>query len=103
MRRPRSFWEARVAELARGRRIERVAEQHGVRIDRLRWWRWRLASDAQTESPRLVEVVTARPQPAAVADVALIRLLVGDALVELPPGTSPEFIGRLLSSLRATC
>lgn len=92
-----------MAELARGRRIERVAEQHGVRVERLRWWRWRLATEAQAAVPRLVEVVTARAAQADPADAGPLRLLVEAAVLELPPGTPPEFVGRLLRSLRAPC
>ena len=67
MRRPRSFWEARVAELARGRSVASVALQHGVLPGRLRWWRWRLGSVPPTAivPARMIEILPAPPVEAA--------------------------------------
>ena len=101
MRRPKSFWEARVAELAYGRSVESVAEQHGVMPDRLRWWRWRLgsASAIALAPTRMIEVLPMQaPVPAAG-----IRIVVGDAVVELPAGTPPEYVGRVIGAARSAC
>lgn len=101
MRRPRAFWQARVGEVASGRQIERVAAQHGVAVARLRWWRWRLATDAAVDAPRLVEVVLDSASQAL--QRAILRLLIDGVTLELPADTAPEFVARLLQSLRATC
>ena len=100
MRRPRSFWEARVAELARGRSVASVALQHGVMPDRLRWWRWRLGSAPATSivQARMIEIL---PAPAAVT--GSLRMLVGDVVLELPAGTSAEYVGRVLGATRVQC
>ena len=101
MRRPRSFWEARIAELARGRSVASVALQHGVLPGRLRWWRWRLGSAPPTAivPARMIEILPAPPVEA----VGGLRILVGDVVLELPAGTSPEYVGRVLGATRASC
>ena len=97
-RRPRAFWEARVAELARGRSLESMARRHGVTIGRLRWWRWRLGSEPSAQAaPRMVEVL---PSPATTAGAG-VRVVVGDVVLELPVGTPPEYVGRVLGAARA--
>ena len=103
MRRPRSFWEARVAELADGRSVERVARRHGLIPARLSWWRWRLGSESTTAlaRPRMIEIVPTRSM--AAADRAGVRILVGDIVVELPLATTPEDLGRIVGAIRATC
>ena len=101
MRRRRSFWEARVAELARGRSVESIAQRHGVTSARLRWWRWRLGT-APTTAPaptRMVEIVPARAMPAA----ASLRMYVAGVVLELPADTPPEYVGRVLCAARAAC
>ena len=101
MRHSRSFWEARVAELGQGRSVERVAREHGVTSARLRWWRWRLGSGPVSTAPRMVEVV--RPT-VAITDHGSLRILVGnDVVLELPAGTTPEYLGRVVAAVRATC
>ena len=107
MRRPRSFWEARVAELDGGRTVERVCQQHGLIPERLRWWRWRLASTPSMPAlaitvPRMLEVVP-RPSPLAVASWAGPRVLIGDLVLELPPSTPPTELARIIGALRTTC
>ena len=101
MRRPKSFWEARVAELARGRSVASVAQHHGVMPDRLRWWRWRLGSPPATAivPARMIEIV---PAPSRVTASGL-RVFVGDVVLELPAGTPPEYVGRVLGAIRAAC
>ena len=103
MRRTRSFWEARVAELETGRTVDRVCQQYGLIPERLRWWRWRLGSLPTTAlaPPRMLEIVPMR-SPAA-SDRAGVRILVGDVVLELPPATTPEDIGRIVGAIRATC
>ena len=101
MRRPRSFWEARVAELAKGRSVERVAHQHGVMPARLRWWRWRLGAGPTTAlaPTRMVEIVPASGVTAGEG----VRMLVGDVVLELPASMAPADIGRLVAAVRAPC
>ena len=101
MRRPRSFWEARVAELARGRSVASVALQHGVMPDRLRWWRWRLGA-AQATSIMQARMIEILPAPTA-AVTGSLRMLVGDVVLELPAGTSAEYVGRVLGATRVRC
>ena len=101
MRRPRSFWESRISELAQGRSVERVARQHGVTPARLRWWRWRLATSSTTAMvpTRMVEIL---PGPPAVT-VASIRILVGDVVIELPPTMMPVDVGRVARAICTPC
>ncbi len=101
MRRPRSFWEGLVAELAQGRSVERVARQHGVIPARLRWWRWRLATAPCTAivPTRMIEIL---PGPPAAA-VAGVRILVGDVVIELPAAMTPADIGRVARAACAPC
>jgi len=103
MRRPRSFWEARVAELADGCSVEQVARRHGLSPARLRWWRWRLGSASSTAraAPRLLEIVSMR-SPAA-SDRVGVRILLGDIVLELPPATTPADLGCIVAAIRATC
>jgi len=103
MRRPRSCWEARVAELTDGRSVEQVARRHGLIPARLTWWRWRIGSAATTAlmAPRMLEIVSPRSMTAS--DRAGVRIFVGDILLELPPATTPEDIGRIVGAIRATC
>lgn len=102
MRRPRSFWEARVAELARGRSVESIAERHGVTSAHLRWWRWRLGTAATTAlaPTRMVELVPARTMTAPPAS---LRMFVAGVVLELPADTPPEYVGRVLCAARAAC
>ena len=89
-----------MAELARGRSLESMARRYGVTIGRLRWWRWRLGSEPSAQAaPRMVEVL---PAPAQTAGAGL-RVLAGDLVLELPAGTPPEYVGRVLGSARAAC
>ena len=102
MGRPRSFWEARIAELARGRSVESIAQRHGVTSARLRWWRWRLGTVTTAPAPtRMVEIVPvpARAMPAA----ASLRMYVVGVVLELPADTPPEYVGRVLCAARAAC
>lgn len=101
MRRPKAFWEARVAELARGRSVASVAQRHGVMPGRLRWWRWRLGSAPATAivPARMVEILPAPPRVTASG----LRVLVGDVVLELPAGTPPEYVGRVLGATRTAC
>lgn len=101
MRRTKTFWEARIAELAGGRSVESIARQHGVTSGLVRWWRWRLGTQPSSEiaSARMVEVLPART-PAAVAS---LRILVGDVVLELPAETPAEYVGRVLGAARAAC
>jgi len=101
MRRPRSFWEARIAELVRGRSIESIAQRHGVTSARLRWWRWRLGTATATAPAptRMVEIVPARTMPAD----ASLRVYVVGVVLELPADTPPEYVGRVLCAARAAC
>ncbi len=103
MRRPKSFWEARIAELSRGRSIESVARQHGVTSGLVRWWRWRLRSEstAAISPARMIEILPA-PTP-ALAAMNSLRVLVGDVVLELPAGTPPEYVGRVLGATRPAC
>jgi len=102
MRRPRSFWEARVAELARGRSIESIAERHGVTSARLRWWRWRLGTAATTAlaPTRMVELV---PAARTMTAPASLRMFVVGVVLELPADTPPEYVGRVLCAARSAC
>ncbi|MBA3818593.1 MAG: hypothetical protein H0X17_06845 [Deltaproteobacteria bacterium] len=92
-----------MAELAQGRSVQRIANQHGVTPARLRWWRWRLgtAPTAAMRPPRMIEILpVAAPTAAARTGV---RILVGDVVLELPAAMAPEDIGRLVGAVRATC
>ena len=91
MRRPRSFWEARVAELAQGRSVERVSHKHGETPARLRWWRWRLGTGPTTTlaPTRMVEIVPT----SGVTAGEVVRVLVGDVVLELPASMAPADIG----------
>ena len=106
MRRSRSFWEARVAELSGVRSVERVASEHGVAPARLRWWRWRLGAgpgSASVAGPRMIEVIArAVPVPSAPDHVG-VRILVGEVVLELPVGTAPDYLGRVVAAVRAAC
>jgi transposase-like protein len=101
MRQSRSFWEARVAELAGGGSVEGVALRHGVRPKRLRWWRWRLGAGPGrgAASTRMIEIVP-KPSPALVAG---LRIVAGDVVLELPMETPPEYVGRILGAARSAC
>ena len=101
MRRPRSFWEARVSELARGHSVEGVARQHGVMPARLRWWRWRLGTRPTPAllPTRMVEVL---PAPGPIAREG-VRILVGDLVLEVPASMAPAEIGRLVAAVRSSC
>ena len=78
-----------------------MALQHGVMPDRLRWWRWRLGSAPATSimPARMIEIL---PAPTA-AVTGSLRMLVGDAVLELPAGTSAEYVGRVLGATRVRC
>ena len=101
MRRSKSFWEARIAELARGRSVESVARQHGVTAGRVRWWRWRLRTQptAAIAPARMVEIL---PMSIPTA-VASLRILVGEVVLELPAETPAEYVGRVLGAAHAAC
>jgi transposase-like protein len=103
MRRPRSFWEARVTELAQGRSVERIARQHGVTPRLLRWWRWRIGTSPTTamQSPRMIEVLPVAVPTAT--DRAGVRILVGDVVLELPAAMAAEDIGRIARALCTPC
>jgi hypothetical protein len=106
MRRSRSFWEARVAELGRGRSVDWVASRHGLTPARLRWWRWRIGAGPGpvTAAPRMIEVVArAAAAPTSATDHDGVRILVGPIVLELPAGTTPEYVGRVVAAVRATC
>ena len=90
-----------MAELARGRSVASVARQHGVTPQLVRWWKWRLGSVPTTAivPARMVEILPAPPRAAASG----LRVLVGDVVLELPAGTPPEYVGRVLGAARAAC
>ena len=90
-----------MAELAQGRSAESVAARHGVKAARLRWWRWRLASPTST-SLALTRMVEVLGPEAPVADLNL-RIHVGEAVLELPAGMAPEYVGRVLAVAGAAC
>jgi hypothetical protein len=94
----RSFWEARVTELARGHSLESIASEHDVLPKRLRWWRWKLGTQrGLTKTPaRMLEVVRRPPATG-------LRMVAGDVVLEIPLETSPEYVGRILGAVRATC
>lgn len=83
--------------------MERVASQHGVTPVRLRWWRWQLGAGPRSANvaPRMIEVVARTAAPAT--DHAGVRILVGKIVLELPAETAPEYVGRVVAALRATC
>jgi hypothetical protein len=85
--------------------VERVASQHGVTPVRLRWWRWQLGAGPRSANvaPRMIEVVARTAALASATDHAGLRILVGKLVLELPAGTAPEYVGRLVAALRATC
>lgn len=67
------WWAARVAELAEGADGSAIAARHGVSIQLLKWWRWRLG----TEAPR--KPATPRPsarRPAALREQRLLPVVV---------------------------
>lgn len=100
MRRPRAFWEARIAELERGKSVEDVARMHRLDPVRLRWWRWHLGRTSAPEvTPRLVELIAAPSAPSG----GVLRVLIGSAVVELPTTTTPEFIGQMLRAFHVAC
>lgn len=41
------WWGERVAELAEGNDVAVVARRHGVSVRLLKWWRWKLGSEAR--------------------------------------------------------
>ena len=92
-----------MAELAQGRSVQRIANQHGVTPALLRWWRWRLgtAPTAAMGPPRMIEILP-EAAPTAAARTG-VRILVGDVVLELPAAMAPEDIGRLVGAVRATC
>ena len=72
---------------------------------RLRWWRWRLGAgpSAVTAAPRMIEVLQTTSGATPVAHAG-VRILVGeDVVLELPAGTAPEYVGRVVAAVRATC
>jgi transposase-like protein len=94
-RRPRHEWERLVREQERsGLSVRKFAATHGVNRQTLAWWRWRIRSDGQAETPceptRFVPVVLERPfetEPESVVE--------GQVEAALPNGVTLRFEHRL--------
>jgi hypothetical protein len=52
----------------------------------------------------MIEVVArAAAAPPSATDHDGVRILVGPIVLELPAGTAPEYVGRVVAAVRATC
>jgi hypothetical protein len=105
-RRTREEWSGLVDELeASGESVHRFCAKHRLRVASLKWWRWRLRSERRSAALAKPGV---RLLPVDVVDLAPVhptRLVVAISGVELrvEVGTDVEYVGALVSALRARC
>lgn len=118
-RRGREFWERASAEVDAGATLDTVARRLGVKVNTLKWWRWRLRADQRKSksSSRRKAVgklprrrakpqghflpVVVRDVPAPVADA--VAVVVDGVRIHVPIGADPIYVARLVEALRARC
>jgi hypothetical protein len=102
-RHTREFWLRLIDEVERGRPLDVVAKQHGVRPRTLVWWRWRVGQGPRKSrrKARLLPVVV-RGQP-VVFEQAVVAIAVCDVSLRVTVGTDAEYVASLVAALRSTC
>lgn len=99
-------WSVLVDNLeASGESLQRFCAKHGVRVARMKWWRWRLRSERRAAGLAKPGV---RLLPVNVLDVTPVRpasilVAVSGAELRVEVGTDVEYVGALLSALRSRC
>jgi len=84
-----------VAEAAeRGESLAETARRRDVHPQTLRWWRTRLRSANKRSAVTLLPV-RVRPESASV------RIVVGEIVLEVDAGATPDFVAALVQALRA--
>lgn len=118
-RRGREFWERASAEVDAGASLDTVARQLGVKVNTLKWWRWRLRAEQRksksssrrkaapkprrrrAKPPGHLLPVVVRDVPAPVADA--VAVVVDGVRLDVPVGADPVYVARLVEALRARC
>lgn len=113
------WWAERVAELERVGDAERIARRHGVTVKLLKWWRWKLRSEAtkaevdttqrarvRRDEQRLLPVVLAT-EPAVTADErepdATTIIETSRGRISIRGTLTPEQLGAVVAELVRGC
>lgn len=88
-----------MAELRAGGRIADVARRHRVQPRTLTWWRWKLRSEADSETA-LLPVVVRSDQRQRLSGPAVVELSIGDVVIRVAGGTDVEYVAALVEALR---
>jgi hypothetical protein len=113
-RRSRAEWEEVIRAFeAAGEPLRTFCAKREIRVESLKWWRWRLGASARTRSSgtmtlrreakdvRLVPVDVIAP--AVTARALTIAIAVSDVEVRVEVGTDPAYVGALVGALRSRC
>lgn len=118
-RRDREFWEQASADVDAGATLDTVARRLGVKVNTLKWWRWRLGAEQRKSKSSSRRKAPAKPRrrrakppghflpvvvrdvPAPVADA--VAIVVDGVRIHVPVGADPVYVARLVEALRARC
>jgi hypothetical protein len=111
-RRSRAEWEEIVRAFDEaGEPLQKFCAKRRIRLEALKWWRWRLGASARTRATtvrrpttpvRLVPVEIIQPAMTA-ARPSTIAIAVSDVVVRVEVGTDPVYVAALVGALRSPC
>ncbi len=79
-----------------------VAKHHGVRVQTLTWWRWKLKRERaiMVRRPKLLPVVVATEPVVSTRAPQLLELAIRDVRVRLEAGTDVRYVAALVGAVR---